>query len=118
LDENFAGAAGFEDTVVKDGLQGSDKSDEGDGWLRTGGGPEAKAPVVGSVHTLDASGNLGDKEEEDDEIPDMEDEEDDEEAIIRDAKQPGTKASVFAPCIKHRFKKLTFTGRYAHIPST
>jgi len=93
LDDNFAGAAGTVDTIVKDGLEGSSDDAESDGWLRTGGGPESKASV-GSVHTLDASGNLGEREEEDEEIPDMEDEDDDEEAIIRDAKQSGTKAYV------------------------
>lgn len=62
--------------------------------MRTGGSSESKAPAPGSVHTLDASGNLGEREEDEDEIPDMEDDEDDEEAIIRDSNQTGTKAWV------------------------
>jgi len=38
------------------------------------------------VRTVDESGNMGEREEDEDEIPDMEDEEDDEQAIIRDPK--------------------------------
>ena len=37
------------------------------------------------VRTVDESGNVGEREE-DEEIPDMEDEEDDDEAIIRERK--------------------------------
>lgn len=108
------------DTVVKDGLEGSSDDAESDGWLRTGGGPESKVSV-GSVHTLDASGNLGEREEEDEEIPDMEDEDDDEEAIIRDAKQSGTKAYVrtMTPmsCSHDSYTKA-FLDRYEHTRST
>lgn len=41
------------------------------------------------VRTVDEDGRVGEKVEEEDEIPDMEDEEDDEEAIIRDRKGGG-----------------------------
>ncbi|KAL1957643.1 hypothetical protein VTO42DRAFT_5620 [Malbranchea cinnamomea] len=87
LDENFAGDAGKEDVMVKDGLgSGSGGADEeGDGWLRTGGGTsDVQEARIKDVRTVDESGNVGEKEEEEeDEIPDMEDD-DDDEAIIRD----------------------------------
>lgn len=104
LDDNFAGDAGLEEAVVKDGFGGESSTsavgqasgskggnDEDEGWLRTGGGSalaasqEAKARAR-EVRTVDESGEQEPAEEEDDEIPDMEDEEDDEEAIIRDPK--------------------------------
>ncbi|EAW12806.1 ATG3/ATG10 family protein [Aspergillus clavatus NRRL 1] len=87
LNENFAGDAGHEDEIVRDMLAG----DDGDGWLRTGGGrdlAEGHADRTGDVRTVDEAGNIGEREEGDDEeeeeIPDMEDEDDDEEAIIRE----------------------------------
>lgn len=94
LDDNFAGEAGTEETIVQDGFASTGGADDGeDGWLRTGGGPEREqARLVGDVRTLDGSGNVSiEKEEEEDEIPDMEDEEDDD-AIIRDPGESGTKA--------------------------
>ena len=92
LDENFAGEAGMDETVIKDGFtgQGGAVDADDDGWLRTGGGEklaasEAKARTK-DVRTVDESGEQEPAMEEEDEIPDMEDEEDDEEAIIRDPK--------------------------------
>jgi ubiquitin-like-conjugating enzyme ATG3 len=102
LDENFAGEAGVADDLVQDGFLGIDEQDGGggggdgedDGWLRTGGSSEKEqAATIREVQTMSESGNLGDKEADDeDEIPDMEDDDDDNEAIIRDPKAGGTKA--------------------------
>lgn len=93
LDENFAGDAGREDVMIKDGLGfgGEDGGDDDDGWLETGGGGSGKAADeggdarIGDIRTVDEAGNVGEREEEEEEeeIPDMEDE-DDEEAIIRE----------------------------------
>ncbi|EEP79547.1 hypothetical protein UREG_04393 [Uncinocarpus reesii 1704] len=102
LDENFAGDAGKEDFMVKDGFgSGEGKGgDDDDGWLNTGGaGVGAGAGVeskIGDVRTVDEAGNVGEKEEEEEEeeIPDMEDEEDDEEAIIREPLGKSTKAPL------------------------
>ena len=83
LDENFAGDAGAEDIMVA----GSDGAD--DGWLRTGGSADESARRTGSigdVRTVSDSGEVSEKIDDDDYIPDMEDEDDDEEAIIRDPK--------------------------------
>ncbi|KAF2735948.1 hypothetical protein EJ04DRAFT_434016 [Polyplosphaeria fusca] len=82
LDDNFAGDAGQDETLVRDGFAAGGEADD-DGWLRTGGMAASQEAKVKDVRTVDESGNLGAAEEEE-EIPDMEDEEDDEEAIIRD----------------------------------
>ncbi|KAI1975544.1 E2-like enzyme [Ophidiomyces ophidiicola] len=89
LDANFAGDAGREDVIIKDGFGSAGKGgeDEDDGWLNAGGGNPAGAESqakITDVRTVDDLGNLGDKEDEEEEIPDMEDDEDDEEAIIRE----------------------------------
>ncbi|KAK2761163.1 E2-like enzyme [Arachnomyces sp. PD_36] len=105
LDDNFAGDAGREDVMVTDGFNTGDDSKAGadgkkgssskggsddDGWLRTGGGMADSQEVrIKDVRTVDEAGNVGEREEEEDEIPDMED--DDDEAIIREpAGQEGT----------------------------
>lgn len=97
LDENFAdGAGGAGDSVVeKDGLPCSSDGDAEEGWLRTGASAEDQGPTatVSDVRTLDGSGNVGEKEDvEEEEIPDMDDEEDDNEAIIRDPHSDGSKS--------------------------
>lgn len=105
LNDNFAGDAGHEDEIVQDmlagdgngdGAGGSDGAGDGgdeDGWLRTGGGgvaAEKQADRLRDVRTVDESGNMGEREmEEEDEIPDMEDD-DDDEAIIREPVGGGT----------------------------
>jgi ubiquitin-like-conjugating enzyme ATG3 len=88
LDENFAGDAGHDEAMVGDGEDfkngggaGSPGDDE-DGWLRTGGLAASQEARVRDVRTVDESGNMGEREDDEDEIPDMED--DDEEAIIHD----------------------------------
>lgn len=68
---------------------GHSPGDDEDGWLRTGGLAASQEARARDVRTVDESGNMGEREEDDDEIPDMEDEEDDEEAIIRDPKADG-----------------------------
>ena len=83
LDDNFAGEAGQDETIVRDGFAAGEGATDDDGWLRTGGMAASQEAKVRDVRTVDESGNLGAAEEED-EIPDMEDDEDDEEAIIRD----------------------------------
>jgi ubiquitin-like-conjugating enzyme ATG3 len=92
LDDNFAGEAGQDETIVRDGFTGGEGADD-DGWLRTGGMAASQEAKVRDVRTVDESGNLGAAEEED-EIPDMEDDEDDEEAIIRDP-QGGSSTSAY-----------------------
>jgi ubiquitin-like-conjugating enzyme ATG3 len=94
LDDNFAGDAGREDVMVRDGFGpslgagggGGGGDDDDDGWLRTGGGmSDSHEARIKDVRTMDDSGNVGEKDDdEEEEIPDMEDDEDDEEAIIRD----------------------------------
>lgn len=91
LDDNFAGDAGQDETLVKDGFAAGEGGEGDDGWLRTGGMGKSQELRVKDVRTVDESGNLGESEVEE-EIPDMEDEEDDEEAIIRDPKSAGTQA--------------------------
>ena len=81
LDDNFAGEAGQDETIVRDGFAAGEAED--DGWLRTGGMAASQEAKVRDVRTVDESGNLGAAQEDDDEIPDMEDS-DDDEAIIRD----------------------------------
>ena len=86
LDENFAGDAGADEAMVRDGdgFTGGEGDDEG--WLRTGGMAESQEARLRDVRTLGESGEREEEEDEEEEIPDMEDEEDDEEAIIRDPK--------------------------------
>jgi len=97
LDENFAGDAGQDETMVGDGEDfkgdgGHSPGDDEDGWLRTGGLAASQEARARDVRTVDESGNMGEREEEDeDEIPDMED--DDDEAIIRDPKGEGADSS-------------------------
>jgi len=81
LDDNFAGEAGQDETIVGDGFTGGDADD--DGWLRTGGMGASQEAKVRDVRTVDESGNLGAAQDDEDEIPDMEDS-DDDEAIIRE----------------------------------
>lgn len=92
LDDNFAGEAGQDETVVGDGFARGDGQAEDDGWLRTGGMAASQEAKVRDVRTVDESGNLGAAADEE-EIPDMEDE-DDEEAIIR---EPQTGGNTSAP---------------------
>lgn len=96
LDENFAGDAGQDEAMVQDGFAaggegGGGAGGEDDGWLRTGGLAASQEARMRDVRTVDESGNVGEREE-DEEIPDMEDEDDDEEAIIRDPKGSGSAA--------------------------
>lgn len=99
LDDNFAGDAGQDETMVGDGedfksegRSGSPGDDE-DGWLRTGGLGASQALRAKDVRTVDESGNMGEREADDeDDIPDMEDEDDDEEAIIREPQGANTTA--------------------------
>jgi ubiquitin-like-conjugating enzyme ATG3 len=91
LDDNFAGDAGHDETVVGDGEdfksgKGTHSAgDDEDGWLRTGGLAASQEARVRDVRTVDESGNMGEREDDEDEIPDMEDE-DDGEAIIPEPK--------------------------------
>ncbi len=93
LNDDFAGDAGHEESLVHDGFKtaggsggGAGGDDGEDGWLRTGGLASSQPLKAKDVRTVDDAGNVGvtDDEEEEDDIPDMEDE-DDDEAIIRDA---------------------------------
>ncbi|KAI9795228.1 MAG: E2-like enzyme [Piccolia ochrophora] len=86
LDDDFAGDATHDETMVQDGFATGEGTEGDDGWLRTGGMAASQEARLRDVRTVDESGNVGDKADEDDEdeIPDMEDEDDDEEAIIRD----------------------------------
>ncbi|KAG7009592.1 autophagy-related protein 3 [Physcia stellaris] len=97
LDENFAGDAGQDEAMVRDGFAGGGEGagGEDDGWLRTGGLDKSQEARMRDVRTLGESGEVtGEREEEEEEIPDMEDEDDDEEAIIRDPKARGTTAPL------------------------
>lgn len=96
LDDNFAGEAGQDETIVRDGFGAGEGDADDDGWLRTGGMAASQEAKVRDVRTVDESGNLGAAEDED-EIPDMEDDEDDDEAIIRDPQGDKTSAYV-VPC--------------------
>lgn len=97
LDDNFAGDAGREDVMVTDGFKSDGKKgssgkggDDDDGWLRTGGGlADSEEVRIKDVRTVDEAGNVGEREEDEDDIPDMED--DDDEAIIR---EPGGDAAT------------------------
>ncbi|PHH82014.1 hypothetical protein CDD82_7270 [Ophiocordyceps australis] len=83
LDQDFAGDAGHEEAVVRDG----DDFKDDDGWLRTGGLVSSQPLKARDVRTVDDLGNIVDTadpdDDDDDDIPDMEDEEDDD-AIIRE----------------------------------
>jgi ubiquitin-like-conjugating enzyme ATG3 len=97
LDDNFAGDAGHDETMVGDGedFKGEgthSPGDDEDGWLRTGGLAASQEARARDVRTVDEHGNMGEREEDEDEIPDMEDEEDDE-AIIPDSKADGSDSS-------------------------
>ncbi|KAI2632778.1 autophagocytosis associated protein [Xylaria nigripes] len=85
LDDDFAGDAGHEEAVVGDGDDFKTKglSGDDDGWLRTGGLSSSQPLKARDVRTVDDAGNVGDRLDDEDEIPDMEDD-DDDEAIIRD----------------------------------
>ncbi|KAI8953424.1 autophagocytosis associated protein [Xylaria longipes] len=85
LDDDFAGDAGHEEAVVGDGddFKSKGQADDDDGWLRTGGLSSSQPLKARDVRTVDDAGNVGDRLDDEDEIPDMEDD-DDDEAIIRD----------------------------------
>lgn len=95
LDDNFAGDAGQDETIVGDGFAAGGGETDDDGWLRTGGMAASEEAKLRDVRTVDESGNLG-AAEEDDEIPDMEDD-DDDEAIIRDPKAGGDTSACVHP---------------------
>ena len=101
LDDNFAGDAGHDETVVGDGddfkVGGGTHSpgDDEDGWLRTGGLAASQEARARDVRTVDDSGNMGEREDDEDEIPDMEDEDEDGEAIIPEPKTDSYDASIF-----------------------
>ncbi|KAK3680494.1 E2-like enzyme [Vermiconidia calcicola] len=95
--DSFLGG-GEEEQIVRDMLSGPGSGEgEDDGWLKAGAGKEGGNGGMSKsaelrmrdVRTVDEDGRVGEKVEEEDEIPDMEDEEDDEEAIIRDRKGGG-----------------------------
>jgi hypothetical protein len=102
LDDNFAGDAGQDETLVHDGLAAGEGQTDDDGWLRTGGMAASQEAKVRDVQTVDESGNLGAAAEEE-EIPDMEDE-DDEEAIIR---EPQGSGSTNAYGLRHHYPRPT-----------
>lgn len=103
---------GEEEQVVRDMLAGpgdGEPAGEDDGWLKAGGGRGGAAGMSRSaelrmkdVRTVDEDGKVGEKVEEEDEIPDMEDEEDDEEAIIRDHKGSADSDGYGYICPSHR----------------
>lgn len=90
-DDSFTGSGDGEDQLVRDMLQGpgGEAGDEDDGWLKAGGsgaGMSKSAELrTKDVRHIDEDGKVGEKVEEEEDIPDMEDD-DDEEAIIRDTK--------------------------------
>ena len=90
-DKDFLGEGGDEEQVVRDMLAGpgAEGGGEDDGWLKAGGGGAGMSKSaelrMQDVRTVDEDGKVGEKEEQEEEIPDMEDE-DDDEAIIRDTK--------------------------------
>lgn len=93
LDADFAGDAGHEEAIVKDGddFGNGETGGDDDGWLRTGGLSSSQPLKVREIRTVDDAGNVGDGQvvDDDDDIPDMEDDEDDE-AIIHDAPSSGS----------------------------
>lgn len=94
LDDDFAGDAGHEEAVVGDGDDFKSKGQaDDDGWLRTGGLSSSQPLKARDVRTVDDAGNVGDRLDDEDEIPDMEDD-DDDEAIIRDPEAQKRTGSV------------------------
>jgi ubiquitin-like-conjugating enzyme ATG3 len=92
LDDNFAGDAGKDEMMVGDGedfkvAEGHSAGDDEDGWLRTGGLAASGIARATDVRTVDDNGIMGEREEDEDEIPDMEDE--DDEAIIPEHRTEG-----------------------------
>lgn len=84
LNDDFAGDAGHEEALVKDGEDLVGGEDDEVGWLRTGGLSSSQPLKAREIREVDDSGNVGNTvADEEDYIPDMEDE-DDDEAIIRD----------------------------------
>ncbi|KAG5929546.1 E2-like enzyme [Claviceps africana] len=87
LNDDFAGDAGHEEALVRDGedFKGAGgTADDEDGWLRTGGLASSQPLKARDVRAVDDAGNVADATDlEEDDIPDMEDE-DDDDAIIRD----------------------------------
>lgn len=85
LDDDFAGDAGHEEALVKDGDEMSGVEDDEVGWLRTGGLSSSQPLKALEIREVDEAGNVGKLlvGDDDDDIPDMEDE-DDDEAIIRE----------------------------------
>ncbi|KAG5924170.1 E2-like enzyme [Claviceps capensis] len=88
LNDDFAGDAGHEEALVRDGEDfkgaGGAPGDDEDGWLRTGGLASSQPLKARDVRAVDDAGNVADTTDlEEDDIPDMEDE-DDDDAIIRD----------------------------------
>lgn len=99
LDADFAGDAGHEEAIVKDGddFGSGEAGGDEDGWLRTGGLSSSQPLKVREIRTVDDAGNVGDGQvvEDDDDIPDMEDE-DDDEAIIHDTQGGGANGCVLS----------------------
>jgi ubiquitin-like-conjugating enzyme ATG3 len=126
--EDFAGRADDEDQVVRDMLKGpgGEAGDEDDGWLKAGGnGADAGKGSEYDVRTVDDAGEVGDKVEDEEEIPDMEDDEDDDEAIIRDhGNNKGDKGYVRNHCadwicaieINHSHSLRTYTLYITYTP--
>lgn len=88
LDADFAGDAGHEEALVGDGDEIAGADDDEVGWLRTGGLTSSQPLKAKEIREVDEAGNagkrlVGDDDEDEDNIPDMEDE-DDDEAIIRE----------------------------------
>lgn len=86
LNDDFAGDAGHEESLVNDGedFKGDSSEKDEDGWLRTGGLASSQPLKAKDVRTVDDAGNAETASSaEEDDIPDMEDE-DDDEAIIRE----------------------------------
>lgn len=108
LDDDFAGDAGHEEAVVGDGddFKSKGQGDDDDGWLRTGGLSSSQPLKARDVRTVDDAGNVGDRLDDEDEIPDMEDD-DDDEAIIRDAEAQKRTGSVHGPPQNETMKKNT-----------
>jgi ubiquitin-like-conjugating enzyme ATG3 len=108
--EDFAGAADGEDQIVRDMLKGpgGEAGDEDDGWLKAGGdGKDAGKGSEYDIRTVDDAGEVGDKVEDEEEIPDMDDE-DDDEAIIRDhSGSKGDKGYAHFPLTNYTCAQLT-----------
>ncbi|KAL7916215.1 hypothetical protein GGI35DRAFT_25857 [Trichoderma velutinum] len=86
LNDDFAGDAAHEESIINEGDDFKNKADsaDDDGWLRTGGLASSQPLKAREVKTVDDSGNVGDDDLYglDDDIPDMEDEEEDD-AVLR-----------------------------------